>query len=105
MEWENPMDRLLSWDVWFWKTEVAFASIFKSMINNKQAALISPLVVLAYEHFEKAKERFIDFPFNVEVITRFEKASVIKTTLKKIKRMKNRLNNRYAQIIIRRCWI
>jgi len=88
MEWENPMDRLLSWDVWFWKTEVAFASIFKSMINNKQAALISPLVVLAYEHFEKAKERFIDFPFNVEVITRFEKASVIKTTLKKLKEWK-----------------
>ena len=88
MEWENPMDRLLSWDVWFWKTEVAFASIFKAMINNKQAALISPLVVLAYEHYENAKERFKDFPFNIEVITRFEKASVIKTTLKKLKEWK-----------------
>ncbi|MDF1682602.1 MAG: hypothetical protein P1U46_02495 [Patescibacteria group bacterium] len=40
---------------------------------------------MAYEHFEKAKERFFDFPFNVEVITRFEKASVIKTVLEKLK--------------------
>ncbi len=88
MESENPMDRLLSWDVWFGKTEVAFASIFKAIINHKQAALISPLVVLAYEHFEKAKERFADFPFNIEVITRFEKASVIKTTLEKLKQWK-----------------
>lgn len=88
MESENPMDRLLSWDVWFGKTEVAFASIFKAIINGKQAALISPLVVLAYEHFEKAKERFIDFPFNIEVITRFEKPSVIKTTLEKLKNWK-----------------
>ncbi len=84
MESENPMDRLLSWDVWFWKTEVAFAAIYKSLINWKQAALISPLVVLAYEHFEKARERFNDFPFNIEVVTRFEKPSVIKSTLKKL---------------------
>jgi transcription-repair coupling factor (superfamily II helicase) len=47
--------------------------------------LISPLIVLAYEHFEKAKERFADFPFNIEVITRFEKPSVIKSTLAKLK--------------------
>lgn len=88
MEKETPMDRLVCWDVWFWKTEVAFASIFKCLINEKQAALISPLVVLAYEHFEKAKERFRHFPFNIEVITRFEKPSVIKTTLEKLKSWK-----------------
>lgn len=84
MESSNPMDRLLSWDVWFWKTEIAFASIYKALINNKQAALISPLVVLAYEHFEKAKERFNLFPFNIEVITRFEKPNIIKATLQKL---------------------
>ena len=88
MEWENPMDRLLSWDVWFWKTEIAFASIYKAIINWKQAALISPLVVLAYEHYEKALERFSDFPINIWVITRFEKASVIKSTLERLKTWK-----------------
>lgn len=86
MESENPMDRLLSGDVWFWKTEVAFASIYKAIIWWRQAALVSPLVVLAYEHFEKAKDRFIDFPFNIEVVTRFEKQSVIKTVLEKLKK-------------------
>jgi transcription-repair coupling factor (superfamily II helicase) len=35
------------------------------MANGKQAALISPLVVLAYEHYEKSLSRFADFPFNV----------------------------------------
>lgn len=88
MESENPMDRLLSWDVWFWKTEIAFASIYKSIINWKQSALISPLVVLAYEHYEKALDRFKDFPINISVITRFEKQSVIKEVLKKLKEWK-----------------
>ena len=88
MEKEIPMDRLLCWDVWFWKTEVAFAAIFKCLINEKQAALISPLVVLAYEHFEKAKQRFEKFPFNIEVITRFEKPVVIKSILQKLKEWK-----------------
>lgn len=85
MESENAMDRLLSWDVWFGKTEIAFASIYKAVINWKQAALISPLVVLAYEHYEKAIDRFKDFPINVWVITRFEKPAIIKATLERLK--------------------
>ena len=28
MEQDLPMDKLLCWDVWFWKTEIAFASIY-----------------------------------------------------------------------------
>ncbi len=88
MESENPMDRLLSWDVWFGKTEIAFASIYKSIINWKQAALISPLVVLAYEHYEKAIERLSSFPINIWIVTRFEKASSIKSTLEKLKTWK-----------------
>ncbi|MDD2871490.1 MAG: CarD family transcriptional regulator [Candidatus Gracilibacteria bacterium] len=85
MESENPMDRLLSGDVGFGKTEIAFASIYKSIINGKQAVLISPLVVLAYEHYEKAIDRFKDFPINIGVVTRFEKPSVIKATLERLK--------------------
>ena len=88
MESEITMDRLLSWDVWFWKTEIAFNAIFKAVMNWKQAALISPLVVLAYEHYEKAIDRFKDFWIIVEVLTRFEKASAIKNTLEKLKNWK-----------------
>ncbi len=88
MESDYPMDRLLSGDVWFWKTEIAFASIYKAIINWKQAALISPLVVLAYEHYEKAIDRFSNFPINIWVITRFEKPSVVKVTIEKLKTWK-----------------
>jgi len=88
MEDIKPMDRLLSGDVWFGKTEIAFASIFKSIINWKQAALISPLVVLAYEHYEKSIERFSNFPINIWVITRFEKPAAIKATLERLKTWK-----------------
>lgn len=88
MESKFPMDRLICGDVGFWKTEVAFASIFKSLINEKQAVLISPLVVLAYEHFEKAKERFAKFPFNIEVLTRFESSKKTAIILEKLKTWK-----------------
>ena len=55
------------------------------MLNGKQTALISPLVVLAYEHFEKAQQRFADFPFRMGVITRFEKEKNIQRVLEDLK--------------------
>ncbi|MDR2411353.1 MAG: hypothetical protein LBD88_01895 [Candidatus Peribacteria bacterium] len=85
MESPFPMDRLLSGDVGFGKTEIAFAAIFKAIVNEKQAALISPLVVLAYEHYEKAILRFANFPFNIEVLTRFESQSHTKKILSRLK--------------------
>lgn len=88
MESDKPMDRLVSGDVGFWKTEIAFAAIFKAMSNWKQAALISPLVVLAYEHYEKSLSRFTDFPFNIWVLTRFETAKNVKATLERLKEWK-----------------
>ncbi len=88
MSLENPMDKLLSWDVGFWKTEIAFNAIYKAILNGKQTALISPLVVLAYEHYEKALERFANFPINIEVLTRFEKPSKVKIILEKLRTWK-----------------
>jgi transcription-repair coupling factor (superfamily II helicase) len=85
MESPFPMDRLLSGDVGFGKTEIAFAAIFKAIVNGKQTALISPLVVLAYEHFEKALNRLTNFPFNIEVLTRFESQSQAKSILSRLK--------------------
>lgn len=82
----SPMDMLLCWDVWFWKTEIAFNAIFNAIINKKQVALISPLVVLAYEHYEKALERFANFWVKIAVITRLESASKVKNTLEKLEK-------------------
>lgn len=84
MEKETPMDRLVVWDVWFWKTEIAFNSIYRSFLNKKQSILIVPLVVLAYEHYEKAKQRFKEFWLNIWVLTRLETEKNAQNTIKKL---------------------
>lgn len=70
MSQEEPMDRLLSWDVWFWKTEVAMNAIYRAFLAGKQTALISPLVVLAHEHAISLRERLSPFWINVGLLTR-----------------------------------
>ncbi|MCP4523262.1 MAG: DEAD/DEAH box helicase, partial [Candidatus Gracilibacteria bacterium] len=85
MESDKPMDRLVAGDVGFGKTEIAFAAIYKAIISGKQAALISPLVVLTYEHFEKAIKRFSNFPFHIGIVTRFETKKSIERTLQSLK--------------------
>lgn len=71
MESSNPMDRLLSGDVGFGKTEVAMNAIYRAFLNQKQSILISPLVVLAYEHFESLQKRLSSFGVRLAVLTRF----------------------------------
>lgn len=71
MESSNPMDRLLSGDVGFGKTEVAMNAIYRAFLNKKQSILISPLVVLAYEHAESLEKRFADFGVRLATLTRF----------------------------------
>ncbi len=84
MSISKPMDRLLIWDVWFWKTEVAFNAIYNSYLNKKQSLLLSPLVVLAYEHYEKALSRFAKFWLKIAVLTRLENSKKRDEVIKKI---------------------
>ncbi len=84
MELENPMDRLLVWDVGFGKTEVAFVAIYRAFLNKKQSIFIAPLVVLAYEHYEKAVERFKPFWMKIAVITRMESAKKVEEVLNEL---------------------
>jgi len=84
MEKDTPMDRLLIGDVWFWKTEIAFNAIYRAFLNKKQSILIAPLIVLAYEHFEKALERFKNFWVNIAVLTRLESPKKEAEILKKL---------------------
>lgn len=84
----KPMDRLLSWDVWFWKTEVAFNAIYNSFLNWKQSVMISPLVVLAYEHYEKAFKRFSAFWMSVDILTRLSTPKQTKATMERLKQWK-----------------
>lgn len=70
MERSEPMDRLLSGDVGFGKTEVAMNALYKAVLAGKQVAFISPLVVLAYEHSESLAKRFSGLEVNIATLTR-----------------------------------
>lgn len=84
MSKEKSMDRILIGDVWFGKTEVAFNALYNCILNKKQALFLSPLVVLAYEHFQKAKERFANFWVKFEVLTRLENQKHTSNVIKKL---------------------
>ncbi|MDD5769341.1 MAG: CarD family transcriptional regulator [Candidatus Gracilibacteria bacterium] len=84
MSKSTPMERILVGDVGFGKTEIAFNAVYNAFLNKKQSIIISPLVVLAYEHYNKAIERFSSFPINIEVLTRFETESQARIILKKL---------------------
>lgn len=72
LESDRPMDRLLCGDVGYGKTEIAMRAVFKAVINGKQAAVLAPTTVLAQQHFLSFRERFAEFPFNIEVLSRFK---------------------------------
>ena len=71
MESTTPMDRLLCGDVGYGKTEVAMRAAFKAVQDGKQVAVLTPTTVLSFQHFETFKQRFAQFPINIEMISRF----------------------------------
>ena len=71
METPTPMDRLIIGDVGYGKTEVAMRAAFKAVMDGRQAAILTPTTVLAYQHFETFKKRFAAFPVKVELLSRF----------------------------------
>ncbi|MGC4057227.1 MAG: DEAD/DEAH box helicase [Chitinophagaceae bacterium] len=81
MEAPSPMDRLVCGDVGFGKTEVAIRAAFKTVGDSKQAAVLVPTTILAFQHYQTFKERLKDFPANVDYINRFKSAKEKKETL------------------------
>lgn len=71
METAVPMDRLIIGDVGYGKTEVAMRAAFKAVMDGKQAVLLAPTTVLAYQHFETFKKRFAAFPVTIDLLSRF----------------------------------
>src|SRR6266404_764802 len=81
MERPEPMDRLLCGDVGYGKTEVAMRAAFKTVIDNKQVAVLAPTTVLTFQHFETFKKRFAAFPARIEMLSRFRSAAEQKKVL------------------------
>jgi len=71
---EQPMDRLVCGDVGFGKTEVAMRAAFIAAHNKKQVAVLVPTTLLAQQHYENFKDRFANWPVNIEVFSRFKTA-------------------------------
>ncbi|WP_167626767.1 transcription-repair coupling factor [Microbacterium sp. MEC084] len=72
MERPVPMDRLLSGDVGFGKTEVAVRAAFKAIQDGKQVAMLVPTTLLVKQHLETFTERFAGFPVTVKALSRFQ---------------------------------
>lgn len=77
---KRVMDRLLSGDVGFGKTEVAMHAIFCAFLNGFQSALVVPTTLLARQHFETLRARFENFGVKVARLDRYasEKNKLLK---------------------------
>ncbi|MDD5702595.1 MAG: CarD family transcriptional regulator, partial [Dehalococcoidales bacterium] len=69
----KPMDRLVIGDVGYGKTEIAIRAAFKSVMDNKQVAVLVPTTVLAEQHYLTFKQRMGAFPVKIDVLSRFRK--------------------------------
>lgn len=83
MQSPRPMDRLICGDVGFGKTEVAMRAAFIAVLNGKQVCVLVPTTLLAGQHFETFRDRFAEFPVNIELLSRFrsgkESAGVVES--------------------------
>ncbi len=84
MESHRPMDRLICGDVGFGKTEVALRGAFKAMEDGKQVVLLVPTTILAQQHYNTFRGRLADYPFVVEMLSRFRSRVQQKEIIKKL---------------------
>ncbi len=59
------MDRLLSGDVGFGKTEVAMNALLAVILDGKQALFISPTTLLATQHYHSIQKRFQQYSISM----------------------------------------
>lgn len=81
-----PMDHLVCGDVGFGKTEIAMRATFIALQNYKQVAILVPTIILAQQHFNNFKQRFLEYSYKIKIISSFLKK---KKKLKYLKELKN----------------
>jgi len=78
----NIMDRLLSGDVGFGKTEVAMNTIYAAFKSGFQSAMIVPTTLLSAQHWRSLDERFSEMGIRYAKLDRFvstkDKNAIIK---------------------------
>ena len=71
MQTARPMDRLICGDVGYGKTELAMRAAFKAIDSGRQVGVLVPTTVLAEQHYRTFTERMAEYPFSIEVLSRF----------------------------------
>ncbi|QPK80880.1 transcription-repair coupling factor [Schaalia sp. ZJ405] len=74
MEKPVPMDRLLTGDVGYGKTEIAVRAAFKAIQDGCQVAILVPTTLLVQQHYETFSERYAGFPVTIGTLSRFSSA-------------------------------
>ncbi|MET4780774.1 transcription-repair coupling factor [Glaciihabitans sp. UYNi722] len=81
MERPIPMDRLISGDVGYGKTEIAVRAAFKAVQDGKQVVMLVPTTLLVKQHIETFAERFAGFPVHLRALSRFQSDKESKETI------------------------
>jgi len=76
-----PMDRVISGDVGFGKTEIAVRAAFKAVQDGKQVAVLVPTTLLASQHLETFADRMRAFPVTVRGLSRFTDPAQARATV------------------------
>nr|WP_214368936.1 transcription-repair coupling factor [Pseudonocardia sp. H11422] len=82
MQRPAPMDRVISGDVGFGKTEIAVRAAFKAVQDGKQVAVLVPTTLLATQHLQTFADRMRAFPVTVKGLSRFTDPGEAKETIK-----------------------
>lgn len=85
MESKKIMDRLICGDVGYGKTEIAIRAAFKAVADGKQVVFLVPTTILAQQHYNNFVQRMMDFPFSIEMMSRFRTAKEQKNTIERLK--------------------
>lgn len=80
----EPMDRILTGDVGFGKTELALRAALRAALNSRQTAILAPTTVLADQHLSVFKERLKNLPIKIGGLTRLSPEKENKKTLENL---------------------
>ena len=81
----KPMDRLLSGDVGFGKTEVAIRAALRVISSGKQVAVLAPTTVLAAQHERIFRERLAPLGVRVAMLSRLSRPEEQKRIIQKVR--------------------
>ena len=84
LESKQPMDRVVCGDVGFGKTEVAMRAAFTVLNAGRQVAVLVPTTLLAQQHGQNFSDRFAEWPFRIEALSRFRSTAEQKDILQGI---------------------